>query len=146
MFKKILTKYKVNEPQADVPLPKDSATIDSVYVKQNQPKQQKLWDATLTKSEDVIEDIVVDNDTNLLNSIYINTIRGSNDATKSKESFDHIQCVTKDSFLQTIFNYDFNAYIKEKDSWLKNYTNSFESILEDILTVYHSEVNLMDCY
>lgn len=153
-LKTFLLKYKLNEPLPVVPQPKDSATLDTSYVKyeptlsNNVESCSDTGERTSSDSSNIIEEIVDANDANLLASIYKNSMKMDNGTEKTEEkTFRYISCVTRESFLQTIFNSNINAYIEERSRWLTSYTTSFESVIEDILTMYKkNDVNSMDCY
>ncbi|XP_017884705.1 uncharacterized protein LOC108627770 [Ceratina calcarata] len=153
-LKTFLLKYKLNEPLPVSPLPKDSATFDTSYVKYEPTLSNNVESCSYTNekttndSSNVIEEIVDANDANLLASIYKNSMTMDSEPEKSEQkTFRYISCVTRESFLQTIFNSDIYAYIEEKNRWLTSYTTSFESVVEDILTMYtKNDVNTMDCY
>ncbi|CAK9816800.1 BRCA1-associated ATM activator 1 [Anthophora quadrimaculata] len=149
-LKTFLLKYKLNEPLPQLPLPKDSATIDTSYVKYELPDSiaSSKSDQAFSNSSNVIEEIVDANDANLLASIYKSSMKMDSEMKKSEEkTLQSISCVTRQVFLQTIFNSDIDAYIEEKSRWLTTYTTSFESVLDDILTMYkQGDVNSMDCY
>lgn len=69
------------------------------------------------------------------------------DEEEKKKILRYIPSITRQDFLRAIFNSDIEIYIEERNRWLKTYTNSFESILDDILTMYKKkDVNSMDCY
>lgn len=102
----------------------------------------------MSNSNNVIEEIVDANDANLLASIYKHSMKMDEETQKEEEkTFKFISCVTRETFLQTIFNSDIDAYIEEKSRWLTTYTTSFDSILDDILTMHkQGNVNSLDCY
>lgn len=142
-------KYKLNEPLPALPLPKDSATLDTSYVKYEPPDNVASSNCEmLSNSNNVIEEILDVNDANLLASIYKHSIEADSKTQKSEEkTFQYIPCVTRQVFLQTIFYMDIAAYIEEKERWLTTYSTSFDSTLDDILTMYKKgDVNSMDCY
>ncbi|XP_043258227.1 uncharacterized protein LOC122400707 isoform X1 [Colletes gigas] len=149
-LKSFLLKYKLNEPLPELPLPKDSATIDTSYIKYEQPNNvaSSNSEEVFSNSSNVIEEIVDDNDANLLASIYKNSMKMVEEIQSTEEkTFEFISCVTRQSFLQTIFNLNIDAIIEEKTRWLTTYTTSFESILDDILIMHkQGDVNSMDCY
>ena len=148
-LKTFLLKYKLNEPLPALPLPKDSATFDTSYVKYESPTNDASSNCEmLNNSNNVIEEILDVNDASLLASIYNNSTNVDSRPQKSeKKTFQYISCVTRQIFLQKIFDMNINAYIEEKDRWLATYTTSFDSVLDDILTTYKKEdVNSMDCY
>ncbi|XP_076240863.1 integrator complex assembly factor Brat1 [Calliopsis andreniformis] len=149
-LKGFLLKYKLNEPFPQLPLPKDSATIDVSYIKRESVNSVENSDAKdlFSNSSNVIDEIVDVNDTNLLVSIYKHSMKMDEGTQKAEEkTFQFISCVTRQTFLQTIFNSDIHAYIEEKSRWLTTYTTSFESTLDDILTLHQQgDVNSMDCY
>ncbi|XP_048267982.1 uncharacterized protein LOC100651582 isoform X2 [Bombus terrestris] len=148
-LKAFLLKYKLNEPLPALPLPKDSATLDTSYVKYEPPDNVASSNCdTLSNSNNVIEEILDVNDANLLASIYKHSIEADSKTQKSEEkTFQDIPCVTRQVFLQTIFDMDITAYIEEKERWLTTYSTSFDSALDDILTMYKKgDVNSMDCY
>ncbi|KZC11785.1 PREDICTED: uncharacterized protein LOC107189986 [Dufourea novaeangliae] len=149
-LKSFLLKYKLDEPLPKLPLPKDSATIDTSYIKYeisnkiaNSNSEERFTDST-----NVIEEIVDANDANLLASIYKNSMKMDEEPQSTEEkTFQCISCVTRQTFLQSIFDSDIETIIEEKSRWLTTYTTSFESTLEDILTLYkQGDVNAMDCY
>lgn len=145
-LKSCLLKYKLDEPSSPV---KNSATIDTVYIKETSPVPSPPSDKEMRNSSHVIEEIVDENDTNLLAAIYKSSMNMNGEVTKEEEKkmLDYISSVTRQDFLRAIFNCDINAYIEEKNRWLKTYTSSFESILDDILTMYKQKnINSMDCY
>ncbi|EFN61120.1 HEAT repeat-containing protein C7orf27 [Camponotus floridanus] len=145
-LKSCLLKYKLDEPSSPV---KNSATIDTVYIKETSPVPSPPSDKEMRNSSHVIEEIVDENDTNLLAAIYKSSMNMDGEMTKEEEKkmLDYISSVTRQDFLRAIFNCDINAYIEEKNRWLKTYTSSFESILDDILTMYKQKnINSMDCY
>lgn len=147
-LKEFLVKYKINEPFPKVVSPKDSAIIDTMYVRPPNLVSTNSGN-TSTNSSNVIEDIVSNNDTNLLSAIYENSMRmdDTEDTEKVKETLKNVSSVTRQEFLKVVLEMDINAYIEERNNWLTTYTNSFESVLDDILMLYQREdVNSMDCY
>ena len=149
-LKDFLLKYKLNEPLPQSPLPQNIATIDSSYVKYEPPDNitNSISKQMNSNSISVIEEIVDANDTNLLASICKKSMKMDEETEKMDEkTFQSISCVTRQVFLQRIFNSDIDAYIEDRNRWLSTYTTSFESIIDDILTVYKKgDVNSMDCY
>lgn len=149
-LKGFLLKYKLNEPLPELPLPKDSATLDASYIKYEAVNTVASTNSegVSSNSSNVIEEIVDANDANLLASIYKNSMKMNEGAQKTEEkTFQFISCVTREKFLRTVFNSNIDAYIEEKNRWLTTYTTSFESILDDILTMHkQGDVNAMDCY
>lgn len=146
-LKTFLLKYKLNEPLPALPLPKDSATFDTSYVKYESLTNDASSNCEMLNNS-VIEEILDVNDASLLASIYNNSTNVDSKPQKSeKKTFQYISCVTRQIFLQKIFDMNIDAYIEEKDRWLATYTTSFDSVLDDILTMYKKEdVNSMDCY
>lgn len=159
-LKSCLLKYKLDEPSPAEPLPENSAIYDTTYVKMTPSISLPVSEET-RNFKDIIDEIVDANDTNLLAMIYESSLNMDSEAmtTKEKEEDEgekeekkkkilrHIPSVTRQDFLRAIFTSDIEAYIKERNHWLKMYTNSFESILDDILTMYKKkDVNSMDCY
>lgn len=146
-LKSCLLKYKLDEPMPPV---ENTATIDTVYVRDPSPVPSSSTTAEETqKASHVIDEIVDANDANLLATIYDSSMKmsGENEKENERKTLRYISSVTREEFLATIFNCDIDAYIEERNHWLKTYTSSFESILEDILTTYkQKEVNSMDCY
>lgn len=144
-LKSFLLKYKLNEPMPEINIaPKDSSIIDTNYVKQSpEPSSSEI-----NNSSGIIDDIVDADDANLLASIYKNSLKmNENNEDTKKETLERISKVTRQEFLRTILNSDIEAYIEERRRWLKNYTISFDSVLEDILTVHNQGgINSMDCY
>jgi len=153
-LKACLLKYKLDEPLSPV---ENNATIDTVYIKETSSIPSSICDEKTRNASHVIEEIVDANDANLLATIYKNSMNMNPEMTigeeeeeeekEEKKTLRYISSVTRQNFLHAIFNYDIDAYIEEKNRWLKTYTNSFESILDDILTMYkQNDVNSMDCY
>lgn len=99
-------------------------------------------------SANVIDEIVDENDANLLASMYKNSMKMNCESERTEqEALNYISRVTRPEFLKSIFNSDVDVYIEERSRWLQTYTNSFESVLEDIITVYQQkDVISMDCY
>lgn len=144
-LKSCLLKYKLDEP---LPPTENNATIDTVYVKEV-PLVSSTSDEKTQNASHIIEEIVDANDANLLANIYKSSMNMNGERTKEdeKKALGYISSVTRQDFLRAIFNCDIDAYIEEKNRWLKTYTSSFESILDDILTMYkQKDVNSMDCY
>jgi len=149
-LKTCLLKYKLDEPLAPV---ENHATIDTVYVKETSPVSSSIYDKKSRNASHVIEEIVDANDANLLATIYKNSMNMDaeipieEEEKEEKKTLRYISSVTRQDFLHAIFNCDIDAYIEEKNRWLKTYTSSFESILDDILTMHkQNDVNSMDCY
>lgn len=147
-LKNFLLKYKINEPEAPPPSAKDSPTIDSTYVKENQTFSNVASSTIRKNSSNVIDEIVDANDASLLISLYKNSMKmNEENADMHKKTLKCISKVTREHFLRSILTNDIEAYINERKRWLKTYTCSFESILEDIVTAHQStNVNSMDCY
>ncbi|XP_053988394.1 uncharacterized protein LOC128881403 isoform X1 [Hylaeus volcanicus] len=149
-LKSFLLKYKLDEPVPELPLPKDSATLDTSYIKYEQSNniESSNSEKVFSNSSNVIEEIVDANDANLLASIYKNSLKMNGEVQNTTEkTFEFISCVTRQTFLQRIFDSDIDGIIEEKSRWLTTYTTSFESILDDILTMHkQGDVNSMDCY
>lgn len=150
-LKTCLLKYKLNEPLSPV---ENHASIDTFYVKET-PSAPSSTDKKTRNASYVIDEIVDTNDANLLATIYKNSMNMDTEMTieeeegekEEKKTLRYISSVTRQDFLHAIFNCDIDAYIEEKNRWLKTYTSSFESILDDILTTYQqNDVNSMDCY
>lgn len=149
-LKTCLLKYKLDEPSTPVP---HNATIDTVYIKEPPAISSSNCVEKTRDASNVIEEIVDANDANLLATIYKNSMNMDAEMTideeekEEKKTLRYISSVTRQDFLHAIFNCDIDAYIEEKNRWLKTYTSSFESILDDILTMYQqNDVNSMDCY
>jgi len=124
-------------------------TIDITYIKEPLPASSSVAGEKTQSASHVIEEIVDANDANLLATIYNNSMNMGDEKSEEdeKKTLRYISSVTREEFLRSIFNYDIDAYIEEKNRWLKTYTSSFESILEDILTTYkQKDINSMDCY
>lgn len=153
-LKSCLLKYKLDEPLPAEPLPENSAIYDTAYIKMTPSMSSPVSEETQNASH-VIDEIVDANDANLLAMIYKSTLSMDGEATtaadeeeeKKKKMLRCIPSVTRQDFLRAIFSSNIEAYIEERNRWLKTYTNSFESILDDILTMYKKkDVNSMDCY
>ncbi|XP_032688076.1 uncharacterized protein LOC116852135 [Odontomachus brunneus] len=156
-LKSCLLKYKLDEPSPAEPFPENSATYDTTYVKVTQSMSSPISGKTQNSSSHIIDEIVNANDANLLAMIYKSSLNmdGETTTTKKEEKDEeekkkilrYIPFVKRQDFLRAIFNSDIENYIEERNRWLKTYTNSFESILDDILTMYKKkDVNSMDCY
>lgn len=122
-------------------------------VKEASPISSSICNEKTRNALHVIEEIVDANDANLLATIYKNSMNmdiemmTEEEEKEEKKTLCYISSVTRQNFLHAIFNCDIDAYIEEKNRWLKTYTSSFESILDDILTIYkQNDVNSMDCY
>ena len=123
--------------------PKDSAIIDTNYKRSNSVKHDPQ------KISSVINDIVEADDTVLLTSIYRESMRmdGDENEHSSKEMLGMISKIGKEEFLREILSFDLDGYLNERENWLKTYTTSFNSVLDDIITVSNGiDVNEMDCY
>ncbi|TGZ49773.1 BRCA1-associated protein required for ATM activation protein 1 [Temnothorax longispinosus] len=148
-LKTCLLKYKLDEPSSPV---ENHSVIDTVYVKETPSILSSIYDEKMQNVSNIIEEIVDTNDANLLATIYKNSMNMDTEMVKEEEKEEkktlrYISSVTRQDFLHAIFNWDIDAYIEEKNRWLKTYTSSFESILDDILTMYkQNDVNSMDCY
>ncbi|XP_050460941.1 uncharacterized protein LOC126856466 [Cataglyphis hispanica] len=145
-LKSCLLKYKLDKPSLPA---ENNATIDTAYIKETPLVFSSPSDKESRNASHVIEEIVDSNDTNLLAAIYKSSMNMNGEVVKEEEKkmLDYISSVTRQDFLHAIFNCDINAYIEEKNRWLKTYTSSFESILDDILTMYkQKDINSMDCY
>ncbi|KAL7307989.1 hypothetical protein TKK_0000077 [Trichogramma kaykai] len=139
----ILTRYKIDapietKPEEIIPI------IEKLEVKSNTRKglDEREMDA-------VIDDIILTSDTNLLPTLSsqpeeqdIAEIEKNN-----KKVLAELALVDRKKFLQEIMPFDFDSYIKKKSEWLKTYTSSFNSVLEDIITLSdNDDMNVMDCY
>lgn len=155
-LKSCLLKYKLNESSTE-PL-RNISTYDTPYIKETTPIVSATVGKTGNAVSHVIDEIVDANDANLLATIYENSMNMDSEVTKEEKEKEqkkeeeertlrYIPPVTRQDFLGAIFNSDIDAYIEERNRWLKTYTSSFESILDDILTTYRKkDVNSMDCY
>lgn len=145
-LKTFLLKYKFDDSFLEVSLPKDSAGIDNSYIEHVQDKSTVQSKKEPSNSHNIIDEIVNTNDAILLATVYNNSQEKDYENTE-KKMLKYISHITKQDFLNCIFNSDIDAYIEEKNRWLKGYTNSFESVLDDILTMHKQrDVNSMDCY
>ncbi|KAI4492015.1 hypothetical protein M0802_010140 [Mischocyttarus mexicanus] len=147
-LKTLLLKYKLNDSLLEVSLPKDSAVIDNSYVKHVEQDESSVeLEKEPCNSHNVIDDIVNTNDAKLLANVYNNNSQENNGENTENKMLKYISRVTKQDFLDVVFNSNIDTYIEEKSQWLKGYTNSFESILDDILMMHNrGDVNSMDCY
>lgn len=147
-LRKTLMKYKVTEPtnknQHEVMDEDDSPVIEQL--KDNYSNES----STAKSREEVIEDIIASNDSNILASLCkekMDLDNGHSNGVREKNNFAYLAKVTRTEFLYTVFNFDFDTYIKVRKIWLETHTCSYESTLDDILTVYsNKEINSMDCY
>ncbi|KAF7408050.1 hypothetical protein HZH66_002587 [Vespula vulgaris] len=145
-LKTFLLKYKFHDSLLEVSLPKNSAVIDNSYIKHILDTSVIQSKEEPTNSHNIIDEIVNTNDAMLLATVYNNS-QGKDYENTEKKMLKYISHITKQDFLDVIFNFDIDAYIEEKSRWLKGYTNSFESVLDDILTMHkQGDVNSMDCY
>ncbi|KAK0095161.1 hypothetical protein PV326_009078 [Microctonus aethiopoides] len=148
-LKKFLLKYKLDEPMPEQNIaPKDSAIIDTSYVKLESEPSEPEVNLSMNEKSGIIDDIVDTDDTNLLASIYQNTMKVNDDNTNKKsESLIRVSNIKRQEFLNRILNTDIDKYIEERRRWLSNYTISFDSVLDDILTTHNQTgINSMDCY
>lgn len=171
-LRRILLDYKLNEPVPELPSPKDSAILDTNYVKRSpqlppnstsspssasssSPSSSSTSSSSPCSRPDrqpsgsVIEEILEANDANLLASIYRDSMKMDGDEAErtGREMLDYTQKVGREQFLRAIMNYDLEGYIKGRSDWLVNHTSSFDSVMEDILMVGdRKDVNTMDCY
>ncbi|KAJ8664809.1 hypothetical protein QAD02_006471 [Eretmocerus hayati] len=151
-LRRVLLDYKVNEPMPEPRSPGDSAIMDCSYVRRNPnptTSDEAMEDPPSNSSNEVIERIVDESDANLLASIYRESMKmHGDDAERSRrEVLDYVATVTRSDFLVQMLNFDLDAYVQQRSDWLKNYTCSFDSVLEDIILVSQkSDVNCMDCY
>ncbi|XP_011314951.1 uncharacterized protein [Fopius arisanus] len=144
-----ILKYKLNDPIIENNrAPKDSAIIDSSYIKPQIQSSRSSTNSSPEKLADIIDEIVNENDAELLTSIYQSSMRMDTDADLTKKTtLQSLSQVTRENFLNVVVSMDVDKYIQEKQQWLKNYTVCFDSVLEDILTVYEQDgMNSMDCY
>lgn len=100
------------------------------------------------KATDIIDSIVDADDMNLLASVYKHTMNMNADSEPTdSEKLKYISNVKKNQFLRSVLGCDIDAYIEEKNRWLKTYTNSFGSVIDDILVAHErNNINEMDCY
>ncbi|XP_015186913.1 PREDICTED: uncharacterized protein LOC107071944 isoform X2 [Polistes dominula] len=147
-LKTFLLKYKINDSLLEISSPKDSAVIDNSYVKHVQQDAPSVQlEKQPSNSHNIIDEIVNTNDAKLLANVYSNNSQENDNENTEKKMLKYISRVTKQDFLDVVFNSDIDTYIEEKSQWLKGYTNSLESILDDILTMHkQGDVNSMDCY
>ncbi|XP_034935397.1 uncharacterized protein [Chelonus insularis] len=148
-LKGLLLKYNVHKVGVDENIFEiNNSTLDTVYV--NQPSNSTNYQESNSSNDlsRVIDDIIDSNDASLLASIYKNVMKMDEDSgNRKQEILERISKITREQFLSTILNSDINAYIEERCRWLNTYTVSFDSVLEDILTVYQQkDINTMDCY
>lgn len=152
-LRQILLEYKIEEPKQPSPSLKDTPTIDSKYIKRPLENQIQSTAYNNKAPDTVIESIVDATDANLLAAIYNVTMKMDEnledtiDKKNGKETLEYIKKITRNEFLKTILKFDFDGYIKERNEWLQNHAISFNSILDDILTISdQKEINAMDCY
>lgn len=142
-LKEILLKYKIDQPEpAELSL-KDCPTIDTNYIKTPIVIENNSHDDSAIK---ILDEIVDSNDANLLSKIYENSLNIDNNNELKK--IQKIINITREKFLCIILSTDVEIFIDEKKKWLNNYTISYDSVLEDIITVYNQKGinNTMDCY
>ncbi|XP_057318159.1 uncharacterized protein LOC130663104 [Microplitis mediator] len=149
-LKRLLLKYKLNQPTPN----NNSSYSNSCNSKSNTPcstKPSASEPETNSTDKDlsrIIDDIIDSNDSSLLATMYKNSLKMNDECEMTKrQALDRISKVTREQFLSHILNSDIDAYIAERRNWLKTYTVSFDSILDDILTVYaQNDTISMDCY
>ncbi|XP_058796302.1 uncharacterized protein LOC131667108 [Phymastichus coffea] len=146
-LRKILLCYKINEPTPEPPSPKDSATIDTNYIKRPSLDSSSNKDKSHNVFH-VIDEIVDASDEKLLASIYRESMRMDGDETDrtKKDNFEFVGKVQSQEFLREILSFDLDGYIKQRTEWLQNYTTCFDSVMDDILMIVKGDVNMMDCY
>ncbi|XP_046751151.1 uncharacterized protein LOC124414218 [Diprion similis] len=97
--------------------------------------------------KEIIDLIVNADDMSLLGSVYKRSNISVNEESSECEKLQYISKVRTDEFLHSVLSFDVDAYIEEKNRWLKTYTNSFSSVVEDIIVAHERHnVNDMDCY
>ncbi|XP_063981218.1 uncharacterized protein LOC135164623 [Diachasmimorpha longicaudata] len=144
-----ILKYKLNDPVIeDSTLPKDSAILDSSYIKPQAAPSTSERKSSPDKLADIIDEIINENDAELLASIYQSSMNVHTEADNTKlVTLEKLSEVTRQKFLNVVNNMDIDHYIEEKRRWLQDYTVCFDSVVEDILTVYEQNgVNSLDCY
>lgn len=104
-------------------------------------------------SETILDSVVDSDDINLLISTHHNAL--TND--KAGQRYDETICqpftkITANHFLNAVHDRNFESHIESKINWNDYTTDSFESLLDDILYSFkeyetnHTDVNGMDCY
>lgn len=147
-LKCLLLKYKLDQPtQNNTCLysnPCNSKSNSNCSLKSSESSTKNL-EKDLSR---IIDDIIDSNDSSLLATMYKNSLKMNDDCVNEKrEALGRISKVTREQFLSYILNTDIDAYITEKRNWLNTYTVSYDSILDDILTVYaQTDTISMDCY
>lgn len=146
--KTFLLRYKLIEPKPGASSSKDRSTLDSLYNKNTLSTAKCRTTEIFQDSSGVIDEIVNTTDMNLLSSIYKNSMKMECEYEKTdQEKLQFVSCVTREDFLHTIFNSDIDGFIEERSRWLRTYTNSIDSVLEDILSLHQrKDANTMDCY
>lgn len=103
----------------------------------------------LCADDSVIDSIVQCNDMSLLSDAYKSNLRVSPEPCKmehiDEKLFQQFAMVTPDDFLNFVTNTDFEQLIQEKSEWLKH-SESFLSLLDDILLSFGNENADLDCY
>ena len=146
-LKAFLIKFKVDDPYSGNMPPIDTAKVDTMHVRPPNVSNINL-EKPVANSSDVINEIVDKNDMSLLSEIHTSSMKVDDDnQEREKEAFQRISRIARRDFVGFLMNTDIDAEINEKSSWLKNYTSSFVSALDDILMLHQQkDINSMDCY
>ncbi|OXU24734.1 hypothetical protein TSAR_013123 [Trichomalopsis sarcophagae] len=148
-LRRVLLQYKIDEPEPASPSPKDSAIFDTNYKKRPPPSDLDTESPGNKAAVNIIDEIANADDTNLLASIYRETMKmdGEEMEKTSKEMLEYVGSIKRQTFLASILKFDLDTYLKQRSDWLQNYTSSFDSVLDDILIVSENkDINQMDCY
>ncbi|XP_048507941.1 uncharacterized protein LOC105691973 [Athalia rosae] len=148
-LKEIFVKYKLDDSSCDDQIINEmipSAEDRSVVSNHNETLASQNDNPMIA---DIIDSIADADDMNLLASVYKNTMNVSENAKTptGADKLVYISTVQKSQFLRSVFSCDIDAYMEEKNRWLKTYTNSLGSVVDDILVAHDkNNVNEMDCY
>lgn len=153
-LKEVVLTYKLSEseeessPSREFDVNSETSVTNDSQTGLHDGKKAKGSENHSALPEDIIDSIVDMDDMNLLASVYEHTMNmNPNTEPKNCEKGEHIPCVEKNQFLRSVLGCDIDNYIEEKSRWLKTYTNSFGSVVDDILIAYENKnVNDMDCY
>nr|XP_046491029.1 uncharacterized protein LOC124223270 [Neodiprion pinetum] len=157
MLQEIFVKYKItlsHSTEGDVPRDRNKERVDFEVLLQaenqtgvNTRSETGEFECQSVIPTDIIDLIAEADDMSLLGSVYNPSNVSIDGELSESEKLQYISKVRTDEFLQSVLGFDVNAYIEEKNRWLKTYTNSFSSVIDDIIVAHERHnVNDMDCY
>ncbi|XP_046433608.1 uncharacterized protein LOC124186183 isoform X1 [Neodiprion fabricii] len=155
MLKQIFVSYKIRpscNTENDIPLVASDRNLNSKILSLGKT-QDRLCIRNETREIDhqptipaKIIDIVDSDEENPLGSLYKRTLNMSINAQPSKsKNIKYVSNVTRSQFIRMVFNYNIDAYLEEKNPWLKTHAKSFRSIINDIIVAHQrNKVNHME--